>query len=85
MQFIVSGSISFLPPYTQVEKKNIWSELELRTGSLASEVTALTARPWLLRLVLSLNDSIKFSAADHVIAREPPHQTANSSYLVSSL
>ena len=43
MQFIVPGSISFRPPYTQGEKKNIWSELELNQGPLASQATALTA------------------------------------------
>ena len=45
-QFVVSGSILFLPPYTRGEKKNIWSELELNPGPLASQATALTTRPW---------------------------------------
>ena len=37
------------------EKKNIWSELELNPGPLASrtQVTALTTRPWLLGLVVA--------------------------------
>ena len=48
-QFVVSGSILFLPPYTRGEKKNIWSELESNPGPLASQATALTTRPWLLR------------------------------------
>ena len=30
------------------EKKNIWSELELNPGPLASQATTLTTRPWLL-------------------------------------
>ena len=47
-QFIVSGSILFLPPYTQGEKKSIWSELESKPGPLASQATALTTRPRLL-------------------------------------
>ena len=47
-QFVVSGSILFLPPYTQGEKKNIWSELESNADPLASQETALTARKWLL-------------------------------------
>ena len=48
-QFIMSGSILFLPPYTR-EEKNIWSELESNLGPLASQSTALTTRPWLLGL-----------------------------------
>ena len=40
-QFIVSGSILFLPPYTQGEKKNIWSELE---SNFASQATTLTTK-----------------------------------------
>ena len=47
MQFIMSGSILILPPYTRGEK-NIWSELELNPGPLASQATTLTTRPWLL-------------------------------------
>ena len=35
MQFIMSGSILFLPPYTHGEKKYIWTELELNPGPLA--------------------------------------------------
>ena len=58
MQFIMSGSILFLPPYTRGEK-TIWSELESNPGPLASQATALTTRPWLLgqkdpKLVLQL-------------------------------
>ena len=49
-QFVVSVSITFIPPYTRVEKKNIWSELELNPGPLAPQATALTTRPWLLGL-----------------------------------
>ena len=48
IQFVASGSIFFLPPYTWGEKKNIWSELELTPGPNASQATALTTRPWLL-------------------------------------
>ena len=46
MPFVMSGSISFLPPYTRGEKKNIW--LESNPGPPASQATALTTRPWLL-------------------------------------
>ena len=46
-QFIVSGSI-FSYRLISEEEKNIWSELELNPGPLASQVTALTTRPWLL-------------------------------------
>ena len=53
-QFVVSGSILFLPPYTRGEKKNILSELESNPGPLASQVTALTTRS-----CLSLNESQK--------------------------
>ena len=49
MQLIMSGSILFLPPYTQGEK-TFWSELESNPGPLASQATALTTRPWLLGL-----------------------------------
>ena len=48
MQFVVSGSILFLPPYTQGEKKNICSELESNPDPLASKATAITSKPWLL-------------------------------------
>ena len=48
MQFIMSGSILFLPPYTRGEKKPFWSELESNPGPLASQATALATRPWLL-------------------------------------
>ena len=51
MQFVVPGSILFLPPYTRGDKKNIWSELEMNPGSCASKATALSPRPWLLRLL----------------------------------
>ena len=44
----VIGYILFLPSYTRGEKKNIWSELELNPGPLASQATAPTTRPWLL-------------------------------------
>ena len=47
MQFIVSGSILFLPPYTRGKKKNIWSGLEFHPGPLASQATT---RPLLLGL-----------------------------------
>ena len=47
MQFFMSGSILFLPPYT-LENKIIRSELESNPGPLASKATALTTRPWLL-------------------------------------
>ena len=47
-QFIMSGSILFLPPYILGEKENIWSELESSPGPLASQATALATRPWLL-------------------------------------
>ena len=40
--------VYLLPPYTRGEKKNIWSELELNLGPLASQATTLTTRPWLL-------------------------------------
>ena len=30
------------------ERKNIWSELELNPGPLATQASALTTRPWLL-------------------------------------
>ena len=40
------GPIQFLPPYTRVEQ-NIWRELELNPGSLATQATAPTAWPWL--------------------------------------
>ena len=40
MQFIMSGSILFLLPYTQREEKNIWYELESNPGPLASQATA---------------------------------------------
>ena len=42
-QFIVAGSILFLPPYTRGE-----SELESNPGPLTSQATTLTTRPWLL-------------------------------------
>ena len=48
MQFIMSGSIFSLPPYTRGEKTTIWSELESNPGPLASQATALTNRPLLL-------------------------------------
>ena len=39
----------FLPPYTRGERlKNIWSDLELNPGSLASQATTLTTRPYFL-------------------------------------
>ena len=41
--------VLFLPPYTWGEKKNVWSELESNPGSLASQATSLTTRPWLLQ------------------------------------
>ena len=47
MQIIKSGSILFLPPYTRGEK-NIWSELQLNPGPLASQATTLTTRPLFL-------------------------------------
>ena len=47
MQLIMSGSILFLPPYTRGEK-TFRSELESNPGTLASQATALTTRPWLL-------------------------------------
>ena len=50
----MSGSILFLPPYTQGLKKNIWSELESNPGPLASQATALTTRS-----CLSLDESQK--------------------------
>ena len=37
----------FLPPFTRGEE-NIWPELELNPGPLASQAIALTTRPWLL-------------------------------------
>ena len=48
MQFIMSGYISFLPPYTQGERKNIWTKLESNPGPLASQATAVTKTmaPW---------------------------------------
>ena len=46
MQFIMSGSILFLPPYTRGEKKTIWSELKSNPGPLASQATTLTTIPW---------------------------------------
>ena len=52
-QFVMSGSILFLPPYTRGEKKNIWPELELNPGPLASQATALTTRPLLLGLLIT--------------------------------
>ena len=49
MQFVMSGSILYLPPYTRGEKKNIWPELEENPGPLVShtQATAVTTRPWL--------------------------------------
>ena len=48
MQFIMSGSI-FIPTTLYLRReKTFWSELELNPGPLASQVTALTTRPWLL-------------------------------------
>ena len=44
-QFVMSGSFLFLPPYTEGEKKKIWSELESNPGPLDSQATT---RPWLL-------------------------------------
>ena len=42
--------IHFIPTsFNSGEKKNIWSELGLNPGPLASQATALTTRPWLLR------------------------------------
>ena len=52
MQFIMSGSILFLPPYTQGEKKHlVWAGIE---PDLASQATNLTTRPWLLGLLAAL-------------------------------
>ena len=45
---MMTGSILFLPPYTWVEKKNIWSEVESNPGPLALQATTLTTRPRLL-------------------------------------
>ena len=47
-QFVVSGYILFLPPFTQGEKKDIWTVMESNLGLLVSQATALTTRPWLL-------------------------------------
>ena len=48
-----SCNLSCLDPFfscllTSEEKKNIWFELELNPGPLASQATALTTSPWLL-------------------------------------
>ena len=43
-QFIMSGSIFFLPPMPE-KRKTIWSELGSNPGPLASQVTALSTRP----------------------------------------
>ena len=61
MQFNMSGSILFLPPYTRGEKKPFWFELESNPGPLASQVTTLTTRPWLLGQPIK----IIISKADH--------------------
>ena len=61
-QFIVSGSIKFLPPVPE-EIKNIWSELESNPGPIASQANALTTRP----LLLGLNPTILRSALDNSI------------------
>ena len=42
--------IHFIPSYARGEKKNIWAELESNPVPLATQVTALTTRPWLLKL-----------------------------------
>ena len=63
----MSGSILFIPPYTRGEKKNIWSEKELNPGPLASQVTALTTRPWLLGHLKTLyNLFIKWTPGDEI-------------------
>ena len=48
-----SCNLSCLDPFHSYllyprRRKNIWSELESNSGHLASQVTALTTRPWLL-------------------------------------
>ena len=51
MQFTMSASIFclfLLIPEEEKKKKNISSELALNPGPLASQVAALTTRPWLL-------------------------------------
>ena len=52
-QFVVSGSILFLPPHTPEDKKNIWSELESNPGPRAAQATALTTVPLLHGLLQS--------------------------------
>ena len=43
--------IHFIPTSLYLRRsENIWSELELNPGPLASQATALTTRPWLLGL-----------------------------------
>ena len=57
-QFIVSGSILFLPPYKRGEK-NIWSELELNPGPLASLATTLTHKTMAPRASVSKSYHLK--------------------------
>ena len=64
MQFAVSGSILFLPPYPLGEKKNIWFELELNPGPLASQATALATRPWHLGQI----NYLSYLSLDQVIS-----------------
>ena len=55
MQFIMSGSILFLPPFTRGEKKPFGLSWNRNPSPLASQANALTTRPWLLGLKFTID------------------------------
>ena len=58
-QFVLSGSTFIHSSLYPRRAENNWSVLESNAGTLASQATALTTRPWLLGHVASLNMQVR--------------------------